>query len=43
MPDAIEKLVGTYVANRDAEDETFLDYYRRVGDEPFKEALYAAA
>ncbi|MFO1038053.1 MAG: nitrite/sulfite reductase [Geminicoccaceae bacterium] len=43
VPDAIEKLVGTYVANRDAKDETFLDYYRRVGDKPFKEALYAAA
>jgi len=27
---------------REAKDDTFLDVYRRVGAEPFKEALYPA-
>jgi len=40
--DAIESIINLYVGQR-GEGETFLDYYRRVGTEPFKEALYAAA
>ena len=42
MPDVIEKLVSTYVDLREPE-ETFLDTYRRVGIEPFKERVYAKA
>ena len=42
VPDAIEKIVETYLAQRDCERETFLQTYRRVGMAPFREALYAA-
>ncbi|MBD8892221.1 nitrite/sulfite reductase [Roseibium litorale] len=38
--DAIETLVDTYLGLRTSKEETFLDAYRRVGDDPFKEALY---
>ena len=38
MP-ALEQILTTYVEQRDA-DETFLTTYRRIGIEPFKEALY---
>jgi sulfite reductase (NADPH) hemoprotein beta-component len=37
--DAIERVTDTYVAVR-TEGERFLDTYRRVGFEPFKEAIY---
>ncbi len=37
--DAIEKATDVYLAQR-AEGERFLDTYRRIGMEPFKEALY---
>ena len=40
--DAVETLVDFYRKNR-LDDERFLDAYRRLGAEPFKEALYAAA
>lgn len=40
--DAVEKLVGYYRNNRQP-NERFLDTYRRLGAENFKEALYAAA
>jgi sulfite reductase (NADPH) hemoprotein beta-component len=40
--DAVEKLVGVYRKNRQ-DKERFLDTYRRLGVEPFKEALYEAA
>ena len=42
MPDVIDKILSTYVALRQ-EEETFLDTYRRVGIEPFKERVYAPA
>jgi sulfite reductase (NADPH) hemoprotein beta-component len=42
MPDVIEKLLSTYLDLREGE-ETFLDTYRRVGLEPFKERVYAKA
>ncbi len=42
VADAIENLVDTYLALR-RDGETFLDAYRRVGAEPFKETLYVAA
>ncbi len=37
--DAIERVTDTYVAVRQ-DGERFLDTYRRVGFEPFKEAIY---
>ena len=42
VPQAIDTIIGTYLANRN-EGETFLDTWRRVGARPFKEALYGAA
>jgi sulfite reductase (NADPH) hemoprotein beta-component len=43
VPGVIEKLVDTYIARRQSADETFIDAYRRIGAEPFKEALYGGA
>ncbi|GIL00438.1 MAG: sulfite reductase [Alphaproteobacteria bacterium] len=37
---AVEKIVDTYLAVRHSRDEDFLATYRRVGQRPFKEALY---
>ena len=42
VPDAIERLVDAYIARRTSADETFIDAYRRLGDAPFKEALYGS-
>jgi sulfite reductase (NADPH) hemoprotein beta-component len=42
VPGAIETIVETYIGLR-ADGETFLQTYRRVGADPFKEALYATA
>jgi sulfite reductase (NADPH) hemoprotein beta-component len=42
MPDIMERILSTYLALRE-EAETFLDTYRRVGIEPFKERVYAKA
>ena len=39
---AVDQLVGAYLSTR-ADGERFLDTYRRVGLEPFKEAVYAQA
>ena len=38
--DAVETVVNTYLARRESKDETFLETYRRIGMDPFKEALY---
>ncbi|WP_411817138.1 nitrite/sulfite reductase [Hyphococcus sp. DH-69] len=40
--DAVENLVNFYRKNRQ-DNERFLDTYRRLGADPFKEALYDAA
>ena len=40
--DAIEAVVERYLSVRASSDEPFLDTYRRVGPEPFKEVLYGA-
>ena len=40
VPNAIEKLVETYLGARTSPKETFISAYRRLGDAPFKEALY---
>ncbi len=37
---AIDRLINAYLELRDNADETFLDAYRRLGQAPFKEALY---
>jgi sulfite reductase (NADPH) hemoprotein beta-component len=42
VPDAIETLVETYLTQRQ-EGERFLDTVRRIGLQPFKEAVYAVA
>lgn len=41
MPDVIEKIIAVYIEQR-TEDEEFLDTYRRIGIDPFKERVYAA-
>ena len=41
MPDVIEKIIKVYVEQR-TEDESFLDTFRRIGIDPFKERVYAA-
>lgn len=41
MPDVIEKVIGVYVEQR-TEEEQFLDTFRRIGIDPFKERVYAA-
>ncbi|PAU66286.1 sulfite reductase [Pseudomonas sp. PIC25] len=41
MPDVIEKIINVYVEKR-AEDERFIDTFRRIGIDPFKERVYAA-
>jgi len=43
VPDAIDRLVDAYLAHRQGADETFISAFRRLGDAPFKEALYGAA
>ena len=39
---ALERVVDRYIALRNSPDEKFIDVMDRLGDEPFKEALYAA-
>ncbi|MCP3907765.1 MAG: nitrite/sulfite reductase [Oceanicoccus sp.] len=40
VPDVVEKILDIYVTLR-TEEESFLDTYRRVGIDPFKEKVYA--
>src|SRR4029453_9006829 len=42
VPQAIDTIIETYLAKR-SDGETFLDTWRRVGAQPFKEALYGSA
>jgi sulfite reductase (NADPH) hemoprotein beta-component len=42
MPDVIEKIINVYVENRH-DDELFIDTYRRIGMDLFKERVYAKA
>jgi sulfite reductase (NADPH) hemoprotein beta-component len=37
----VETIVETYLALRSSPVEPFIDAYRRLGPQPFKEALYA--
>jgi sulfite reductase (NADPH) hemoprotein beta-component len=41
--DAVERVVERYLELRGSPEERFIDAYRRLGAEPFKEALYADA
>ena len=43
VTDAIETIVDTYLGLRLDPSEIFLDAYRRVGPQPFKEALYGSS
>ena len=43
VTDAIETIVDTYLGLRTSKSETFLEAYRRVGPQPFKDALYGAS
>lgn len=43
VTDAVETVVDTYLGLRLSKEETFLQAYRRVGAQPFKEALYPTA
>ena len=40
--DAVENVIQVYLGARQSEDETFLECYRRLGDKPFKEQVYAS-
>jgi sulfite reductase (NADPH) hemoprotein beta-component len=40
MPEVVDKILNTYLALR-SEEESFLETYRRVGIDPFKERVYA--
>ena len=40
VPDIIEKLIAVYLAEREGEEERFIDTVRRIGVEPFKEYAY---
>lgn len=42
MPDVIDNILSTYVTLRE-EEESFLETYRRVGIDPFKERVYVQA
>lgn len=41
MPDVISKIIQVYLDQR-IEEERFIDTYRRIGIDPFKERVYAA-
>jgi len=41
VPDVVEKIVKHYLANREGEDERFIDAFRRLGLASFKQAAYA--
>lgn len=43
VTDAVETIVDTYLGLRLSKEETFLEAYRRVGPQPFKDALYGCA
>ncbi len=43
VPDAVERLVDAYIARRESRAEPFIAAFRRLGEAPFKEALYGTA
>ena len=40
VPDVIERLIETYLAQRDSDAERFVDVVHRIGVEPFKKHVY---
>jgi len=38
---AVERIIDRYLKVRETEEETFLETFRRVGADPFKDALYS--
>jgi sulfite reductase (NADPH) hemoprotein beta-component len=40
VPDVIEKLIEVYLAEREGEEERFIDVVRRTGIDPFKDHVY---
>ncbi|MBI5909267.1 MAG: nitrite/sulfite reductase [Betaproteobacteria bacterium] len=40
VPEVIEKLIEVYLAEREGEEERFIDTVRRIGVEPFKDYVY---
>ncbi len=42
MPQVVQKIIDVYLENR-TEEELFIDTYRRIGADPFKERVYAKA
>jgi sulfite reductase (NADPH) hemoprotein beta-component len=43
VPDVIEKLIEVYLAEREGEEERFIDTVRRIGIETFKDYVYGTA
>ena len=43
VTDAVEQIIETYLSLRLSKDEPFIAAYRRLGEAPFREALYATA
>ncbi|WP_068311939.1 nitrite/sulfite reductase [Polycladidibacter hongkongensis] len=43
IAEAVETVVDTYLEQRSSNEESFIDAYRRLGAEPFKEALYGTS
>ncbi|NRF08524.1 nitrite/sulfite reductase [Agrobacterium pusense] len=43
VTDAVETIVDAYLGLRLSKEENFLEAYRRVGPQPFKDALYGSA
>ena len=41
IPEVVQKLVDVHLEHR-KDEETFIDTYRRIGIDPYKEAVYAA-
>ncbi len=37
---AVDRVLQTYLGLRESDDETFIEAYRRVGEAPFRDALY---
>jgi sulfite reductase (NADPH) hemoprotein beta-component len=41
VPNVIERLIETYLEQRDSEHERFVEVVQRTGIEPFKKHVYA--
>lgn len=40
VPTVIKEILNVYIAQRDSEEELFIDCYNRIGLDPFKEVIY---